>query len=252
MENLPSFVDLMNSLGLEDKVAPLPSSRPRPRPHGSGHRRAFSDTSSSELDGDLELLRRRRSPMLRAYSPNHLFVPPADQDIRLSRHGKDRYSPYGSVSLRNRVSMPSLNEHETNPPNRATSTSPLHSVGCARPIRTSSRASRSRSGSQSSWTGETLQPISAYARRKAPRSPSVSPTAPTFPAAIREPFAPVAIPALLSPLLFQPQSTPDVRALPTLSPSSSRSSLSERDELEPMEDDTNPSNLAIPRLLIVE
>lgn len=97
MENLPSFVDLMNSLGLEDKVAPLPSSRPRPRPLGSGHRRAFSDTSSSELDNDLELLKRRRSPALRAYSPNHLFVPPADQDIRLSRHGKERYSPYGTV-----------------------------------------------------------------------------------------------------------------------------------------------------------
>ena len=73
MENLPSFVDLMNSLGLEDKVAPLPASRPRPRPHGSGHRRAFSDTSSSELDSDLELLKRRRSDTERA---NRLYVRP--------------------------------------------------------------------------------------------------------------------------------------------------------------------------------
>ncbi|KZV69157.1 hypothetical protein PENSPDRAFT_727224 [Peniophora sp. CONT] len=252
MENLPSFVDLMNSLGLEDKVAPLPSSRPRPRPNGSGHRRAYSDTSSSTLDNDLELLKRRRSPALRAYSPNHLFVPPGDQDIRLSRHVKERYSPYGTVSLRNRVSMPSLNEHEASPPNRATSTSPLHTIGCAGPIRASSRTSRSRSGSQSSWTSETLQPISAYARRKGPRSPSASPTVATFPTAIREPYAPVALPALLPPILFQPHSTPDVLSLPTLSPCSSRSSLSERDELEPMEDDEKPTSFAIPRLLIVE
>ena len=97
-----------------------------------------------------------------------------------------------------------------------------------------------------------MQPISVYARRKAPRSPSASPTVPTFPTAVREPLAPVAIPALLPPFLFQPQNTPDVLAVPNLSPASSRSSLSERDELEPMEDDMKPSSLSVPRLLIIE
>ncbi len=96
--SLPSFVELMSSLGLEDASRPHNvRSFLRPRSH--------SNASSSSDD------EREHSP--RQYTPSgtYLFVP-ADYDRRdsssltdtdaprVSRHSKGRYSPYPTDSVR--------------------------------------------------------------------------------------------------------------------------------------------------------
>ncbi|KAI0036082.1 hypothetical protein K488DRAFT_67983 [Vararia minispora EC-137] len=240
--SLPSFEELLGSLRLSDDKQPVGGSIP-PVPRRNifrGHRRALSDSSSSEFDDDFEL-EPESPPSYRTVFSSSLLGIPLDSDVRLSRHGKrDRYSPYASVSKR--VSMPSLNDEPdfATHPNRATSTSPLHSVHRVRPIRSSGHVGRtstrsSRSGSQSSWTSPESLPISSFVRRKTPRSASSSPTASTFPAAVRDgPISPVAIPAL--PILL-----PNFLASPsTGSPSSTCS-----DAMEVHFDDAKPPSLIV-------
>ncbi|KAI0315389.1 hypothetical protein OF83DRAFT_1173884 [Amylostereum chailletii] len=201
---LPSFVQLMDSLGLDD------------------HPYLFVPTHSDPFD--------------------------RDADIRLSRHGKERYSPYGSVSRR--VSMPALNPDSdpNNPPSRATSTSPLHSVAGLRKMRSSHSGGSSRRGSQS-WSAADLQaattPISTFVRRKSPHSPSVSPTVASFPRSLLDydsPLAPVAIPALpiLLPTFLMPS--------PTADSDSARSFSSSEDRMDDSGSDTRSPSL-LPQII---
>jgi len=197
MSSLPSFVELMSSLGLEDGASHARSARPflRPRSHSNA-------SSSSDID------EREQSP--RQYTPTgaYLFVP-ADCDRhdytnfvdidapRVSRQSKGRYSPYPTDSVPRKPSLPSL--LETEKAKRAPSTSPLSSPRTRAPRgpRSSPNGRLSRRGSET-WLHEAdfhfSTPISTFLRRK---SPQMSPTSETFPrTAFDEPLAPVAIPAL--------------------------------------------------------
>lgn len=103
MSSLPSFVELMSSLGLEDGASLLwdPSSSPYLRP-----RFPSNASSSSDLDDEHESSRQQPAFNTGAY----LFVS-TDYDQRdrasfmesdfprVSRHGKDRYCPYSVTSV---------------------------------------------------------------------------------------------------------------------------------------------------------
>jgi hypothetical protein len=104
MSSLPSFVELMSSLGLEDGASLTwnPSSSPYLRPR-------FHSNASSSSDPDDE----QESPGPQPTTFNtgaYLFVSTdyeqrdrasfMDADIpRVSRHGKDRYCPYAVTSV---------------------------------------------------------------------------------------------------------------------------------------------------------
>ena len=103
MSSLPSFVELMSSLGLEDgaSLSWNPSSSPylRPRFHSNA-------SSSSDLDDEQESSRQQPAFNTGAY----LFVSTdydqrdrasfMESDIpRVSRHGKGRYCPYSVTSV---------------------------------------------------------------------------------------------------------------------------------------------------------
>jgi len=108
MSSLPSFVELMSSLGLEDGASSLPRTTPtflRPRSHSN------ASSSSSDIDDEREAPRQQY-----ATTGTYLFVP-ADHDRhdytnfvdidapRVSRHGKGRYSPYSTDSVRTHPSQ---------------------------------------------------------------------------------------------------------------------------------------------------
>lgn len=111
MSSLPSFVELMSSLGLEDGASPLswnssPSPYLRPRFHSD-------DSSASDLDDEHESSRQQPAFNTGAY----LFVSTdydqrdrasfMDSDIpRVSRHGKGRYCPYSVSSVCFRHPLP--------------------------------------------------------------------------------------------------------------------------------------------------
>jgi len=222
MSSLPSFVELMSSLGLEDGASlPWnPSSSPylRPRFHSNA-------SSSSDLDDEHESSRQQPASNTGAY----LFVS-ADYDQRdrasfmesdiprVSRHGKDRYCPYSVTSqIPRKGSLPTLCDASKS--TRAPSTSPLPSPNArtTRGLRSSPSGRLSRRGSET-WSQETdthaTTPISTFLRRK---SVQTSPTSATFPRlASDEPMAPVAIPALpalLSSFVFPPLAPESLESL---------------------------------------
>jgi hypothetical protein len=105
MSSLPSFVELMSSLGLEDGASASlswnPSSSPYLRP-----RFPSNDSSLSDLDDEQESSRQQSAFNTGAY----LFVSTdcdsrdrasfMESDIpRVSRHGKGRYCPYSVASV---------------------------------------------------------------------------------------------------------------------------------------------------------
>ncbi|KAH9077426.1 hypothetical protein EDB83DRAFT_1707554 [Lactarius deliciosus] len=207
MSSLPSFVELMSSLGLEDgaSLSWNPSSSPYLRP------RFHSDAStSSDLDDE-----QQHTFNTGAY----LFVSTdcdrrdrvgfMESDIpRVSRHGKGRYSPYSVTSIPRKGSLPTLSDASIS--TRAPSTSPVPSPSsrATRGLRSSPSGRLSRRGSET-WSQEAdihaTTPISTFLRRK---SVQMSPTSASFPrSATDEPMAPVAIPALpalLSSFIFPP------------------------------------------------
>lgn len=101
MSSLPSFVELMSSLGLEDGASHPHNVRSflRPRSHSNA-------SSSSDIDDE-----REHSPQRYTPSGAYIFVS-ADCDRRdcsnlvdtdgprVSRHSKGRYSPYPTDSVR--------------------------------------------------------------------------------------------------------------------------------------------------------
>lgn len=208
MPSLPSFVELMASLGLEEEASFSQRSSAFSRPRSSSNATSCSSTHDDESG----------SPWPQhTQTGNYLLVPSrhgrhssVDVDaFNVPRRGQGRYTPYLAVHVPRKMSMPSIySDADADMPKRAFSTSPLRSsAGSPRSIRGSRSGSASRSGhrSQKSWATESdlpaITPISTFVRRKSPHSPSVSPTVPTFPPSVHdvlEPLSPVAIPALPS------------------------------------------------------
>ncbi|TFK93865.1 hypothetical protein K466DRAFT_477652 [Polyporus arcularius HHB13444] len=212
MTTLPSFVELMASLGLggpDDAPAPakLAVRHSRSSSHSSSAS-AFSASSSNvpSATSNIYSIQHKHSPSIVVSS--HEGSPERDVpgDIRRSR-ATTRYSPYGSISHSRKASMPILNAERTlEHPARALSTSPRLS-----PISASFRGRRSRRPDNlilSETDSMAYTPISSYLRRKTPQN---SPTSPTFfrerTTSISHPLTIPALPTLLSPASFATQSS---------------------------------------------
>ncbi|EJF62969.1 hypothetical protein DICSQDRAFT_135227 [Dichomitus squalens LYAD-421 SS1] len=219
MTALPSFVELMASLGLGGPEDALESTKLSVRhSRSSSHSStasALSAASSSNVTSatsniyslqQRQLQHKQSSPSIVVSS--HEGSPERDlpQDFRRSR-ATTRYSPYGSISHSRKASMPILNAERTlERPARALSTSPRLS-----PISASFRGRRSRRPDNLNLSDADLMgytPISSYLRRKTPQN---SPTSPTFArdrgTAVSHPLTIPALPTLLSPASFATQSS---------------------------------------------
>ncbi|KAJ7276238.1 hypothetical protein B0H12DRAFT_1227410 [Mycena haematopus] len=212
MTTLPSFVELMSSLGL-DQTAPAPerstSSSPRSSPSSSP-----------------------RMPSVIPPSPTKSRSSPSLRDAGASRNRLARYSPYSPVfplsSRRGSLSSVSSNSSSEydRPTARAYSTSP-------RPP--SSPRARKRHGNNltvnvygSSGDLSATTPISTYVRRK---TPGASPTSPIFPRDAQE----------------SPSASPMPFSIPTLPSLFPRSASSESFPLTPNSDlDGTPSERSSP------
>ncbi|KAJ8501475.1 hypothetical protein ONZ51_g614 [Trametes cubensis] len=232
---LPSFVELMASLGLggpDDSQEPDNKSLSR-------HSRSSSHSSSiSHLSASSSIVPPPTNNS-NIYSSQHINTSPAivvsshegsperdmPCDIRRSR-ATTRYSPYGSIvspvcrlfqelpidvaqSHSRKASMPVLNAERTyERPIRALSTSPRLS-----PISTSFRGRRAKRPENLPLSEADLMaytPISSYVRRKTPQN---SPTSPTFArerdrdTTASHPLSIPALPTLLSPASFATHSS---------------------------------------------
>ncbi|KAI0079654.1 hypothetical protein K474DRAFT_549974 [Panus rudis PR-1116 ss-1] len=188
MTSLPSFVELMASLGLDNKAEPTDSIVTPPQPN------LYANGSPA-----IVISRHSSSSTL------------SDRELDTRRH-KARFSPYSPpISHVRRGSMPVLSSDEKSAeqPSRAFSTSPAPLLKA----RTVGRRS-SALGLTSSRRPEKLNlsdpdliantPISTFVRRK---TPSSSPISPTFPHRRRaaSPAAPVTIPQLPTFVFPPPQ-----------------------------------------------
>ncbi|KAI0721873.1 hypothetical protein C8T65DRAFT_170313 [Cerioporus squamosus] len=212
MTALPSFVELMASLGLGGPDnAPEPAKLSVRHSRSSSHSStasAFSASSSNvpSATSNIYSIPHKHSPSIVVSS--HEGSPERDVpgDIRRSR-ATTRYSPYGSISHSRKASMPILNAERTlERPARALSTSPRLS-----PISASFRGRRSRRPDNlilSETDSMAYTPISSYLRRKTPQN---SPTSPTFfrerTTSVSHPLTIPALPTLLSPASFATQSS---------------------------------------------
>ncbi|KAJ7283820.1 hypothetical protein C8J57DRAFT_1432830 [Mycena rebaudengoi] len=191
MTTLPSFVELMSSLGL-DQATSVPegstSSSPRSSP-----------TSSPRL------------PSVTPPSPTKSRSSPSLRDVAASRSKLARYSPYSPVfqlsSRRGSLSSVSSTSSDYERPTvRAYSTSPHPPSSPRARRRHGNNLSVNVYGSNSDLSANT--PISTYVRRK---TPGASPTSPTFPReALDSPSAspmPFSIPTL--PSLFPRSASSD-------------------------------------------
>ncbi|EKM80215.1 hypothetical protein AGABI1DRAFT_127895 [Agaricus bisporus var. burnettii JB137-S8] len=144
MTSLPSFIELMESLGLEHRHSPSPELSPSPSPE-------YSPSSSPHI---MAPSRARSSPSLKDLSP---------------RRQTSRYSPYSSSSRRGSTS--SSSDFECS---KRQLPSPL--VSSLRDRRSRNQLTVNVYGSTSDLPA--YAPISSYVRRK---TPGASPTSPTFP-----------------------------------------------------------------------
>ncbi|KAI0771866.1 hypothetical protein BD413DRAFT_604019 [Trametes elegans] len=214
---LPSFVELMASLGLGGPDDASESAKPPASRHSrtSSHSSSIShlSASSSIVSPPTSNIYSRDNTHALPHSPaivvsSHEPSPERDLpcDIRRSR-ATTRYSPYGTISHSRKASMPVLNAERTyERPIRALSTSPRLS-----PISTSFRGRRARQPKNLPLGDADLMaytPISSYVRRKTPQN---SPTSPTFArdreTATAHPLSIPALPTLLSPASFTTQSS---------------------------------------------
>ncbi|KAJ7086716.1 hypothetical protein C8R44DRAFT_893511 [Mycena epipterygia] len=195
MTTLPSFVELMESLGL-DQSAPAPV--PAPAPEASHSPR--SSPSSSP-----------RMPSVTPPSPTKSRSSPSLRDAGAPRNRLARYSPYSPVfqlsSRRGSLSSVSSSSSDYERPTvRAYSTSPHPPSSPRARKRHGNNLTVNVYGSNSDLSANT--PISTYVRRK---TPGASPTSPTFPReALDSPSAspmPFSIPTL--PSLFPRSASSD-------------------------------------------
>ncbi|OSX59194.1 hypothetical protein POSPLADRAFT_1059406 [Postia placenta MAD-698-R-SB12] len=218
MTALPSFVELMATLGLDKPAGPAALPR-QSGPACSGVRVLHSRSSSASSTASFSTLSSNASPPYPSISIDGLQAassPPretsTERDMELERRHTRvaRYSPYyPTISHMRKRSVPIIKEEADGRPNRALSTSPyLLPATCAMSRRSASIAPRSSSRRPQKLTlSETdltaNMPISSFVRRKTPQA---SPTSPTFPNRRRKrsssPTLPVCIPTV--PMIFPP------------------------------------------------
>ncbi|KAJ7937220.1 hypothetical protein B0H13DRAFT_1588990 [Mycena leptocephala] len=201
---LPSFVELMSSLGL-DQTAPAPerstSSSPRSSPSSSP-----------------------RMPSVTPPSPTKSRSSPSLRDAGASRNRLARYSPYSPVfqlsSRRGSLSSVSSSSSDYERPT-AYSTSPHPPSSPRARKRHGNNLTVNVYGSNSDLSANT--PISTYVRRK---TPGASPTSPTFPREVMD----------------SPSASPMPFSIPTLPSLFPRSASSESFPLTPNSDVEHPSS----------
>ncbi|KAH8106212.1 hypothetical protein BXZ70DRAFT_1004486 [Cristinia sonorae] len=231
MTALPSFVELMASLGIDSDRPDIKDS-----PAHAHHSRSssYSSTSSVLSRGSASNLPHSQgSPSPSILISRHPSSSSLNRDGDAERRrSRSRYSPYSpSISHMRRGSVPTLSAGEIEgqqQPSRALSTSPVPNLTTRSVGRRSSAlglgGSNRRPEKLSLVDGDFIAntPISTFVRRKTPQS---SPISPTFPHRKRStsPSAPVLIPQL--PTFIFPQ-------LPTISGGSSPSSDSEDDPMD--------------------
>ncbi|KAJ7047541.1 hypothetical protein C8F04DRAFT_11989 [Mycena alexandri] len=200
MTTLPSFVELMSSLGL-DQTAPAPENSTSSSPRSS--------PSSSP-----------RMPSVTPPSPTKSRSSPSLRDAGASRNRLARYSPYSPVFQSSRrgslSSVSSSSSDYERPTVRAYSTSPHPPSSPRSRKRHGNNLTVNVYGSSSDLSANT--PISTYVRRK---TPGASPTSPTFPREAQD---------------YSPSSSPMPFSIPTLPSLFPRSASSDSFPLTPNSD----------------
>ncbi|CAL1702244.1 unnamed protein product [Somion occarium] len=230
MTALPSFVELMATLGLDNNTV---STDKRPQPTSFPHHSRSSSYSSTSSAGS-----RSSSNVTPSHSNIYTEPPPAiyisrhrnssnasDRDGELeARRQRTRYSPYSPpISHARRGSMPVVpcDEEPHEQPSRAYSTSPSpllkpRSVGrrsSALGLTSSSKRPEKLVLADPELMGNT--PISTFVRR---RTPQASPISPTFPHRSRRAAStsvPVSLPKLPTFIFPAPQYTPSSQSSDT-------------------------------------
>ncbi|KZT12984.1 uncharacterized protein LAESUDRAFT_754014 [Laetiporus sulphureus 93-53] len=214
MTALPSFVELMASLGLDNAAKPGLHSR-----HTGANRPAFHHSRSSSASSCSSFSSSTSGTLLS--NPSVRFdattasreSSPADRDWEMERRRAraTRYAPYGaSISHSRKRSVPVITKEELEErPMRPLSTSPyLSPATCTISRRSASIAAKNPPRrpqklnlSETDLTANT--PISTFVRRKSPQN---SPTSPTFSHPRRRrstsPTQPVSLPTI--PFIFPP------------------------------------------------
>ncbi|KAI0728722.1 hypothetical protein C8Q72DRAFT_885038 [Fomitopsis betulina] len=213
---LPSFVELMATLGLDNSPR-LPSLHRDVDPAHVGHRVQHSRSSSASSSSSITSLAgsiASQRPLIRLErSSAELESSSSDRDwdMEKRRARVPRFTPYAPcISHMRKRSVPTFIKEEVDDiPARSLSTSPYLSSAVPRrashsALRQSYTRPRHLTLSQSDLTANT--PISTFVRRKTPQG---SPTSPSFSNRIRKrscsPVQPVSIPTL--PYLFPPPET---------------------------------------------
>ncbi|KAJ7179294.1 hypothetical protein C8R46DRAFT_1073281 [Mycena filopes] len=201
MTTLPSFVELMSSLGLDQSAAPA-------QEHESSSSPRSSPSSSP------------RMPSVTPPSPTKSRSSPSLRDAGASRNRLARYSPYspGFQLSSRRGSLSSVSSSSSDyerPTVRAYSTSPHPPSSPRTRKRHGNNLTVNVYGSSSDLSANT--PISTYVRRK---TPGASPTSPTFPREAQD----------------SPSSSPMPFSIPTLPSLFPRSASSDSFPLTPNSD----------------
>lgn len=205
MTTLPSFVELMASLGLENSPQDGKEGRPSHLTHSrsSSHSSTISTLSQSSgssvepnSDGDYDM---DGPPYIVVSSSSNQTVP-RDVELDKKRH-RVRYSPYmPAISHIRRSSLPNASpDNLQNQPPRALSSSP-RSTSPLRGLvhRTSKSTLSSRVEKKLTLDADLIAntPISTFVRLRSPQSSPISPTFPTRKRRATAPSVPVSIPTL--------------------------------------------------------
>ncbi|KAJ7068109.1 hypothetical protein C8F01DRAFT_591093 [Mycena amicta] len=208
---LPSFVELMASLGLDPAQERSPSSSPSSSP---------------------------RVPSVTPPSPSKSRSNPSLRDAAASRNRLARYSPYSPQLSERRGSLSSLSSSSSDyerPTVRAYSTSPHPPSSPRARRRHGNNLTVNVFGSSTNLAANT--PISSYVRRK---TPGASPTSPSFP---REPqdYSPSA-----SPMPFSIPTLPPLFPRSASSDSFPLTPNSDIEHLPSTNSSPNPANKPLP------
>ncbi|KAK7695691.1 hypothetical protein QCA50_000327 [Cerrena zonata] len=237
MTALPSFVELMASLGI-DNTPDAKDKHPQtpPFPHHS-RSSSYSSTTSSIASFSSNIVPPSHTGLYRESSPapaifisrhrNSSGSSDRDENVEIRRH-RARFSPYAPViSHVRRGSMPLVSSDEEQldqQPSRAYSTSPSPNLAPRSVGRRQSALGLKRPEKLNLADPELLgnMPISTYVRRKTPQTSPISPTFPHRARRAASPAVPVSIPKLPT-FIFPTQ--------PPLPPPTNQSSDTEDDDM---------------------
>ncbi|KAJ3534379.1 hypothetical protein NM688_g7148 [Phlebia brevispora] len=206
MTTLPSFVELMASLGLENRDSSSDSQSLNRHSRSSSYSSSSSIISQTSSDSSPSLV--NRVPL---HSPSIVVSGSPGKDVEMDRRRHHiRYSPYSpAISHIRRGSLPTnVKEEELEDQLRAGSSSPRR----LSPPRSVGRRSSAVGLTNGTKRPQKLtldadlianMPISTFLRRKTPQSSPISPTFPCRSKRSSSPSLPVSIPTL--PTFFFPQ-----------------------------------------------